>query len=122
MRPAAFQHRLDHVIGSNAKKPGPDFGRQMPVAQMPGEAGQRMGVLMPDFNKGLRSCLYLEPPPVIELQPISLCHRNSLRKVEEDLLPLIRPQANAPTVALLEVEREDSHSVVRGPVPGRTMN
>jgi hypothetical protein len=76
------QHVLDHVVGADAKNLFSNFRRQMPISQMPGKAYKLMGILMPDFENKLRSRLNFEPPPVVELQAISIGHCNRFRKVE----------------------------------------
>jgi hypothetical protein len=37
------QHLLEHVVGGNAQMTGADFDRYVPVAQVVGRAGQRLG-------------------------------------------------------------------------------
>ena len=76
------EHILNHMVGADAKDLFSNFRRQMPISQMPGKAYKLMGILMPDFDNKLRSRLNFEPPPVVELQAISIGHRNRLRKVE----------------------------------------
>jgi hypothetical protein len=76
------EHILNHMVGADAKDLFSNFRRQMPISQMPGKAYKLMGILMPDFDNKLRSRLNFEPPPVVELQAISIGHCNRFRKVE----------------------------------------
>jgi hypothetical protein len=122
IRAEPMKHCLNNMVGSNAKNLVPDFGRQMPISQMPGHARKLSGISMPDLDDLLRRGLYLQPPPIFELQPVSVCNRNGLRKIEEDLFASIRHQTDAPAVALLEIEREGSDRLVLWPKPGGTMN
>ena len=85
-----MEHLLDHMIGPNAKSLIANFSRQMPISQMPGEAHELVGILMPDFEDKLRGGFDLQQPPVFKLQGISIGHGNRLRKIEEDIFALIR--------------------------------
>jgi hypothetical protein len=117
IRPKTFQHLFDHVIGSNAQDLVSDFCWQMSVAEVPSYARQLMGIPVPDFDNELGSRPYFEPPPIVELQPISIRHCDRFRKVEENFFALIREQTNPSPVAPLEIEREASCSLVCRPSP-----
>ena len=53
----AAEHVFDHVVGPNPKHVVLDFSRQMPIAQVPGEAHQLYRIFMSDFYKILGSGL-----------------------------------------------------------------
>jgi|SRR5882724_3807867 len=76
------EHVLNHVVRADAKNSASNFRRQMSISEMPGKTHKLMGILMPDFDNKLRGRLNLEPPPVVELQAISIGHCNRFRKVE----------------------------------------
>ena len=59
IRSEAMEHILDHVVGPNTKNLVSNFGRQMPIAQMPGKAHKLIGIFMPDLDDKLRSGLNL---------------------------------------------------------------
>jgi hypothetical protein len=122
IRPKAFEHGLDHVVGSDAKNLVPDLGRHVPVSQVPGETRELMAISMPDFDDRLRGRPHAQPPAVLELQSVSIGHRDSLRQIEEDLFACIGAQTNPPPVARVEVEREGSHGLVLWPMTGGTVN
>ena len=82
MRTETTQHVLDHMVRPDTKNLVSNFGRQMPVSQMPGKTHKLIGILMPDFDNLLGSGLDPEPPPILELQAVSVNHRNRFRKVE----------------------------------------
>jgi hypothetical protein len=54
LRPEAQQHFLDHAIGADAQRVAAYFGRQMPVAQMPGNAHQGVRARMGNLDDGLQ--------------------------------------------------------------------
>ena len=43
-------HRLDHVIAPDAQALGHDLGRQMAIAEMPGDADQMLRIVAADFQ------------------------------------------------------------------------
>lgn len=53
----AMEHMFDHLVGPNAKDLVPDFGRQMPISQMPSQVNQLPGIAVPDLDNTLRSSL-----------------------------------------------------------------
>jgi hypothetical protein len=56
------------------------------------------------------------------LQAISIDHRHCFRKVEKDILALIRRQANAAAMARVKIERERARRLFPRPMPGGAMN
>ena len=122
MRSETMQHVLDHMVRPDAQKLVSNFGWQMPVSQMPGKTHKLIGIFMPDFDNVFGSSLYPEPPPVLELQAVSLGHRNRFREVEKDIFALIRGETNAATMARVKVKGERTRRFFFGPVPGGAMN
>jgi len=122
LRSEAMEHLLDHMIGSNSKHLVANFSRQMPVSQMPGKAHELIGILVPDFDNRLRSGPHLEQSSIVKLQGVAIGHRNRFRKIEKDILALIRHQANAPAVARVEIERESAGRHFFRPMSGGPMN
>ncbi len=59
---------------------------------------------MSDFYEVLGSGLNLQPPPIVQLQAISIGHGNRLRKIEKNIVALIRRQAKAAAMARVKVE------------------
>ena len=99
-----------------------NFGRQMPVSQMPGKTHKLIGIFMPDFDNVFGSGLDPEPPPILELQSVSIGHRNRFRKIEKDIFALIRGETNAATMAGVKVESESTRRLFLGPLPCAAMN
>jgi hypothetical protein len=118
----AKEHALDHMVGSNAKDMVSNFGRQMAISQMPGEAHELRGIFMPDFDDKLRGGFDLQQPAVLKLQGISIGHGNRFRKIEKDLFALIRHQANAAAMTSIEVERKGARRSFLRPMSGGAMN
>jgi hypothetical protein len=56
------------------------------------------------------------------LQAVSIGHRNRFRKVEKDILSLIRSQANAAAMARVKIESERACRLFLRPMPGGLMS
>jgi hypothetical protein len=59
IRPQATQHIFDYMVRPNKKNLVPNFGRQMPITQVPRQAHQLEGIFVSDFDNILRSGLNL---------------------------------------------------------------
>jgi len=122
LRSKAMEHLLDHVVGPNAKNLASNFSLQMPVSQVPSKAYKLLRIFVPDFDDELWSSLDLQPPPVFQLQAISVCHRDGFRQVEEDILALICGQANAATVTSVKIQSESACGLFLRPMASGAMN
>jgi len=76
------KHILNDVVRADAQNSVSNFRRQMSISEVPGKTRKLTGILMPNFDNKLRGRLNPEPPPVVELQAISIGHCNRFRKVE----------------------------------------
>jgi hypothetical protein len=122
IRSETAEHILDHMVGTNAKNIVPNFRRQMPVSKMPGKTHKLMGIFMPDFDNKLRGGLDLQPPTVVQLQAISVRHRDSFRQVEEDIFTLICSKANAAAMACVKIKSERACRFFLRPMSSGAMN
>jgi hypothetical protein len=116
------EHILNHMVRADAKNLVSNFRRQMSISEMPGKAHKLMGILMANLDNKLRGRLNFEPPPVVELQAISIGHCNRFRKVEQDIFALIRSQSNTTAMATIKVEGESASGIFLRPMPGCSMN
>jgi hypothetical protein len=122
IRSKTNEHILDHVVRPNAKNLVTNLSRQMPISQMPRKARQLIGIFMSDFDNELRRSLNLEPSTIFKLQAISISHGNRLGKVEQDIFTLIPSQANAASMARVEIESKRACRFFGWPIPGGSMN
>jgi hypothetical protein len=89
IRSEATEHVLDDMVRANAKDVVSNFRRQMAISQMPGKAYKLMRIFVPDFNNSFGRGLNSEPPPIFQLQAISIGHGNRFAKIEKDIFALI---------------------------------
>jgi hypothetical protein len=122
LRAQAFEHILDHMVGPNAKNLVSNFSRKMPISEMPSKSDKLTGVFVSDFDNQLDSGPNLQPPPVFQLQAISIGHGNRFRKVEKNVFPLIRSQENAAPMARIKIESKSACCFFLRPMPSRAMN
>jgi hypothetical protein len=99
IRSEATEHVLDDMVGTNAKDVVSNLRRQMAISQMPREAYKLMRIFVPDFDNSFGGGLNSEPPPIFQLQAISIGHGNRFVKIEKDVFALICRQANAASMA-----------------------
>jgi hypothetical protein len=66
-----LHHRLDDVIAPDAQALGHDLGRQMAVAEMPGETNQMLRVGALDLNQGLRRRHHLDQAAIFQHQCVA---------------------------------------------------
>jgi len=122
LRAEAAEHMLDHMIGPDPETLFPKFSRQMPVSEVPSQAYKLLWISVRDLDNMFRGSLNLQPPPVLKLQTISIRHRNSFRKVEQDLFTCVRSQSYAAAMARVKIESESACSVFLRPMASEAMN
>jgi len=105
-RSEAAKHVFDDVIRPNPKRVAADLGRHMTVAEMPRESRELTRLWMSDVDDRLSRRANDEPRPVIELYTVSIGHSDRARQIEKYLVALIGDQADAPTMAMVEIERD----------------
>lgn len=94
------------MVRSNAENLVADLSGQVPIAQMPSQAHELIGIFMPDFDDQLRRGLDPEPPAIVKLQAVAVGHGDCLGKVEKDIFALVRGQTDATAMARVEIERK----------------
>jgi hypothetical protein len=120
--PEAGKHVFDHMVGPDTEGFMSNLRRQMTVAEMPCKAHKLARVFMTHLDNGLCCRLNHEPPPIVKLHTISISHGDSLRKIEKDILALIRRQLNPAPMARIEIECDSACGIFLRPIPGRSMN
>ena len=97
-------HRLDDMIAPDPQAPRRDLGRQMAVAEMPGDPDQMQRVGAADFDQRLGRGDHFDQPAVIEYQRIAAAQCDGIFEVEQEF-QAPRPNHRHPTpVTIVEVE------------------
>lgn len=116
------EHVLDHAVGPNPERVVSNFSGQMSISQMPGKSHELCVIRMPHLYDKLRSGPDLQQLPIFKLQCISIGHRHRSGKIDEDVFALIAGQANAASMARVEIESDRAGRLFRRPMPFRAMN
>jgi hypothetical protein len=118
----AGKHLFDHMVRPDSEGFMSNLRRQMTIAEMPRKAHKLARIFMPHLDNRLCGRLNHEPPPIVKLHTISISHGDSLWKIEENSLALIRSEPNPAPMARIEIERDSAYGSFLRPMPGRTMN
>jgi hypothetical protein len=97
-------HRLDDGIAADAQRLWLYFSRQMPVAEVPGDASQDQRVGGPDFHQRFGLGDHLDHAPVLEPQPVAAAQHRRFRKIEQEFEPADAGHGDTPAVTRVEVE------------------
>jgi len=103
-------HVCDDVVGAYTQTLTQHLHRQVPVAEMPGNAQQCHLISRVNFQKrlGLRS--YKHDIATLQHQPVSIAEASDLRQIEQQLGARLRSQRNAAAVTMVVIEE---HGVYR---------
>ena len=113
--PEPARHILDDVIAADAQALSEQFGRQMPVAKVPGDAHQRRGVRAANFRQFFRRGDDLDDAPVLELEPVAGAQHHRFGQVEQKVQPAHGGHRDAPSIALVIIKH---HRIGRLAGPG----
>jgi hypothetical protein len=103
-RAEALGHRLDDRIAADAQRFRRQFRRQVTVAKVPGDAGQRQRIRGADLRQRLWLGDHFHQAAVLELQAVAATQHRRIRQVEEEFEPANPSHDDAAAVALVEVE------------------
>jgi hypothetical protein len=120
-RAEAVKHVFDDVIRPNAKCVPADLGRDMPVAEMPRQSHELTRIRVSNVDDRLGRRPNDEPRPVIELHAVSIGHCDRRGQVEKYLVALIRDQADASTMPMVEIESDRANRKFLRPFTGASM-
>jgi hypothetical protein len=105
-RAKTLDHRLDDMIAPDPQPLGHDLGRQMPVAEMPGDPDQMMRVGAPDLEQRLRRRDHFDQPAIVEHQRVAAAQRDRVFEIEQKLEPARAGHRHPPPVPIVEIEHD----------------
>jgi hypothetical protein len=117
IRPQATEHIFYNVVGPNKKNMVSNFGRQMPITQVPCQAHQLNRIFVSDFDNILRGGLNSQPSSIVQLQPVSFSHGNRFWKIKKNVVTLISGQTIAATMAMVKIESKRACRFFLRPLP-----
>jgi hypothetical protein len=99
-----LHHRLDHVVPADAQAFRHDLGRQMAVAEMPGDTDQMQRIGAADFDQRLGSGDHLDQAAVFQHQRVAAAQRDGVFQVEQEFKPARARHRHPPPVPIVEIE------------------
>ena len=103
-RAQPLHHRLDDVIAPDPQPPCRDLGRQMAVAEMPGDPHQMLRIPAADLRQRLRRRHHLDQPAILEHQRVTAAQRDRVFQIEQKFKPARARHHHPPPVTIVEIE------------------
>jgi hypothetical protein len=113
--PEPARHILDHMIAPDAQAFLHQFGRQMAIAEMPGDPDQGGGIGAPNFGQWFGGGDDFDDAPVVERQTVAGPQHHGVRQVEQEGEAAHSGHRHATAVAVVIIEND---RVSRFPGPG----
>lgn len=107
----AGDHVLDHMIAADAQDAAHELGRQVAVAQMPGNLDQMGHVVCRNFHEVFVRAQNLDDPAIFQLQAVAMMQMHGMRLIEQEIQTLVSGHGCPPPVPVLPVE---GNGVCRG--------
>ena len=83
-RAEMLEHVGDDVVVADQQAVAADLGRQMPVAEMPGERKQMLGALAGDLEQGFRRGQHRQNAAVLQRQTVAVAQLHRFGQVEQE--------------------------------------
>ena len=96
------------------------FGRQVAIAEVPGDARQRGGVGGADFGERLRRGDDLDDAAVLELQSVAGAQHHRFRQIEQEAEAAHAGHGDAAAIALVVIEHHRIDGLARPAPAGMT--
>jgi len=106
-------HRLDHMIAADAQALRHDLGRQMAVAEMPGDPHQMERVGATDFDQRLGSGDHLDQAAVLQHQRVTAAECYGIFQVEQEFQPARAGHRHPPPMPVVEIQYDGIGRSVR---------
>jgi hypothetical protein len=113
-----FGHRLDDRIATDAQCSREDFGRQVAIAEMPGDTGEIEPIGSPYLRQGLGRGDDLDNASVFEAQAVAAAQHRCFGEIEQEGKAANAGHGQPSAIAVVKIEH---HRVGRraGPLAGR---
>ena len=103
-RAQALHHGFDDMIAPDPQPLADDLGRQMAVAEVPGDPDQMMRIDAPDLEQRLRRRDHFDQPAIVEHQRITTAQRDRGLEVEQEFKSPRARHRHPPPVTVVEIE------------------
>ena len=103
-RAKPLHHRLDDMVAPYPQAARRDLGRQMTVAEMPGDPNQMLRIGTPDLGQRLRRRDDLHQPAVVEHQRIAAAQHGGMFEIQQEFQPTCSRHRHPTAMAIVEIE------------------
>ena len=100
----ALHHRLDDVIAPDAQAFPGDLGRQMAVAEMPGDPDQMLRIGAANFDQRLGRGHHLNHAAIVEHQRVAAAQGDGVFQIEQEFKSAGAGHRHPPPVPVVEIE------------------
>jgi hypothetical protein len=104
--PEALHHRFDHMVAPDPQALGHDLGRQMPIAEMPGDPNQMQWIGAADLDQRLGRGDHFDQPAVLEHQRIAAAQCDRVFQIEQEFQPARARHRHPPPMPVVEIEHD----------------
>lgn len=111
------QHVGNHMVLADEDAVRLHLGREMPVAEMPGNPAEERGI-GGDLDDRFWRFLHCDPAAIFEGKPVSRHQHLGAVEIEQKILALVAGELQPAAVAVVEIERDRAPCLVLGPTPG----
>jgi hypothetical protein len=105
-RAQPLHHRLDDMIAPDTQAPRRDLGRQMAVAEMPGDPNQMLRIGAADLGQGLRRRDDLDQPVIVEHQRVAAAQHGGIFQIKQEFKPARPRHRHPPAMTIVEIEHD----------------
>jgi len=99
-------HVGDDMIVTNAQGFAQNLRRQMPIAEMPGDAHQMMRIVAADLDERLGRGDDLDKPAIVQHQRVAAAQRNCLRQIEQKFKAARAAHRHTAAMTIVEIEND----------------
>ena len=99
-------HVFDHMIAPDTQALRRYLRRQMPVAEVPGDAHQMMRILAADFRQWLGRSHDLDQPPILQHKRIAAAQRGRRFQIEQEFKPTRPGHREPPAMPVVETQHD----------------
>ena len=105
-RAQSLHHGFDDMIAPDPQALAGDLGRQMAIAEMPGDPDQMVRIDATYLHQRLRRRDHLDQPAIIQHQRIAAAQRDRVFEVEQEFKPSGARHRHPPPVPIVEIEHD----------------
>jgi hypothetical protein len=105
-RAQSFHHRLDDVIAPDAQAARGDLGRQMAIAEMPGDPDQMLRIGAANLDQRLRRGNDLDQPAIVEHQRVTAAQHNGVFQIEQKRQPARAGHRHPTAMPVVEIKHD----------------